>query len=61
MRENERERLRETRNDLRKLTQTEGKGRNGRTLAHVPQTEDPQIVDRATKVVKSTVDTHAVY
>ena len=43
------------------LTQTEGKGKDAHTLAHVPKTEDPQIVDRATKVVKSTVDTHAVY
>ena len=59
MRENERERLRETRNVLRKLTQTEGKGKDAHTFAHVPKTEDPQIADRATKVAKRTVKTHA--
>ena len=39
-RERMRERLRETReNDLRKLTQTEGKGKDAHTLTHVPQTQ----------------------
>ena len=57
----ERERLRENVKCLRKLAQTEGKGKDSHTHTHVPQTENPQIVDRATKVVKSTVDTHAVY
>ena len=66
-RERERERLRENVKCLRKLAQTEGKGKGADarmhacTLAHVPKTEDPQIADRATKVAKRTVKTHAAY
>ena len=65
-----RERLRETReNDLRKLTQTEGKGKDAHTLTHVPQTQIRNLRierqkskrkrPRATKVAKRIVDTRA--
>ena len=64
-REKTRERERESKGKrvkcLRKLAQTEGKGKDAHTLAHVPETEDPQIADRATKVAKRTVKTHAAY